>query len=379
MAPNITKQLGCFALGLIMACGTEPLFPFVPLPADIGEDTTTDDVSEVDGSTDVSGDWSPSDTGTDATGDVPPTEDVPSTDAAGTEISCADGVDNDGNGLTDCDDPACASSPACDVEPPECGELIVGCVFAGSPGEPSTELRGTPLSSLECFAEVTTADAEFRWSVIEAPAGSVAPLVPDNGSSTSFFVDLAGRFTLGVSATDVDGCEYEASITIVARSDRAFYYQLVWHTPMDPDETDSGFGAGSDVDIHLLHENGCWEDTTWDCHFRAIVPNWGDPARSDDDPSLDIDDTDGGGPEVIAYDNPEPGVRYRLGAHYYNDHGYGTSFVTAQLYAFGELIYEARDTEMTNGQWWVIGSIEFPSAELVPSGDLYDDSPPCSN
>jgi hypothetical protein len=29
------------------------------------------------------------------------------------EFNCVDGIDNDGNGLTDCDDPACARSPVC--------------------------------------------------------------------------------------------------------------------------------------------------------------------------------------------------------------------------------------------------------------------------
>ena len=110
----------------------------------------------------------------------------------------------------------------------------------------------------------------------------------------------------------------------------------------------------------------------------AREPNWGDPGTASDDPSLDIDDTDGAGPENINLDNPETGVTYKVGVHYYNDHGYGVSYATLRLYFFGELIFEAREKEFPYaGVWWEALIFSWPP-DLLGSIDLmWDGVPPC--
>jgi hypothetical protein len=258
--------------------------------------------------------------------------------------------------------------------------LDLKCELSHSDRTPEDDLFVLPLSSLSC--RVQTSDmgdwVPVRWEVVEAPAGSSASFVPEGEREASFFVDLAGRFVLRATAEE-SGCSYSDTVTLVSRPDEDIHIQVVWNTPGDPDQTDTGFGAGTDFDLHFLHENGCWEDSTYDCHFRARQPNWGNPARSDDDPSLDIDDTDGAGPENINLDNPEHDRQYRLGVHSYNDHGYGPSLVTMRVFVFGELVYEYADKELGDDEWWVVGAIDWPSGEVVAIDEIYQDVPSCGN
>ena len=94
----------------------------------------------------------------------------------------------------------------------------------------------------------------------------------------------------------------------------------------------------------------------------------GHPAQTTDDPSLDIDDTNGAGPENIYLDNPEDTARlggpYRVGAHYFrstvsNFGGgrYGVSTATVRVYLMGELEYEGEMLLQDTNDFWEVGSI----------------------
>ncbi len=265
-----------------------------------------------------------------------------------------------------------------------CPVPVARCTVAGSGAPASDELFVLPLDNLYCSAEDST-DAggeivEYNWTVVERPSGSSAQFEPDDAVETDFFIDLAGRYVFNLSVVDDRGCESPepAVVTVVSRPAEDIHVQLVWSTPSDPDETDIGFGAGTDLDLHVLHPNGCWEDPTWDCHFRQREPNWGDPGATNDNPSLDIDDTAGAGPENINLDNPENGITYMVAVHYYNDHGYGVSFATVRIFVFGELIHEARDKHFPYTDfWWVVAGVQWPSTTVTPVDLVYDDVPPC--
>jgi hypothetical protein len=151
----------------------------------------------------------------------------------------------------------------------------------------------------------------------------------------------------------------------------------VWRTPGDPDETDVGFNAGSDVDLHVLHPNGCWNDTTWDCFFNNTNADWGIRGSDDGDAALEIDDTDGAGPEIISVSRPES-LSYRVGVHYYDDHGYGVSFASIRIYVFGILAAEFLDQELVGTDyWWEVATIEWPSGTVTPIDRVFNAEPPC--
>jgi hypothetical protein len=234
---------------------------------------------------------------------------------------------------------------------------------------------------------------DYIWTVVSRPDGSVSQPVerfadprrpadggdPDDEATPQafFFVDLAGRYELELQVRDNLGqlsCDPNAvaRVIIEAVPDKDLHIQLVWSTPDDPDETDM---IGTDVDLHLRHERGRdgWGNDAgiWDCYFRQKSPDWGIEGEVADNPTLDIDDTNGAGPENINLSDPEVGVTYDVGAVYFRaESTFGlpdadrrkehASYVTTRIFVRGELLYEAVDRELTTVQqlWWV-ASVEW--------------------
>lgn len=229
------------------------------------------------------------------------------------------------------------------------------------------------------------------WTVIERPSGSVSQVVenlfsnadPAGGGpaddeqtpTATFFVDLAGRYVIELEVFDNLGqssCAPTAVATVIIEAipDKDLHIQLVWSTPSDPDETDD---SGTDVDLHFKHENAGdrWGSAagTWDCYFQNTSPDWGSTGEFLDNPSLDIDDINGAGPENVNLNRPEVGVTYDVGAIYYRSESlFGeagrdptiehSSYVTVRLFARGDLIGEFVDRELNRlNQLWHIASI----------------------
>lgn len=138
----------------------------------------------------------------------------------------------------------------------------------------------------------------------EAPVESLSEFDPATGLQTSFFVDIAGRYVSTVVTEAENGCVSESTVVVIIGSTEDLHVQLVWHTPDDPDESDNGPGAETDLNLHYVHPNGCWEDLRWDCHSGNPSPNWGGLDRDHDDPQLNMDDTAGDGPENINHASP---------------------------------------------------------------------------
>jgi hypothetical protein len=252
---------------------------------------------------------------------------------------------------------------------------------------------------------------EYEWVITSRPEGSTSqpresffdPGQPANDGpeddrstpNSVFFVDLAGTYTAELRVRDNLGldsiaCENPAVVTIVARPEEAIHVQLVWRTPLDEDETDR---EGTDLDLHLLHPNAAnWGDSEvvepYDCYYLNPTPDWGQLENSEDDPSLDIDDINGAGPENANLNNPENtgplGSPYLVGVQYYSSHGRqtGTDFESScaklRIFIRGELAweYEPEDgpTEPclageklmeAEGHFWDVANIEWPSGDIA--------------
>lgn len=262
-----------------------------------------------------------------------------------------------------------------------CPTAVIGAV----PEEviPQTVLH---LDATQSFAATGGVDA-YLWEVV-TPSGDVEQFLPSSTApQPTFQVNLVGQYTFvlkvrdanGQWTSDSGGC-LPATRTVLVVSDELIHVELLWHTPGDPDETDIGSEAGADLDLHFVHPFALasggdgWFHPVFDTYWSNIEPNWNDYTETFDDPSLDRDDTDGGGPENVNLDNPEVGVTYRVGVHYWDDHGFGDSDATVRIYIHSTLVYERAGVTLWPDDMWHVADIAWPSAQVtavtLPDGQL---------
>lgn len=252
--------------------------------------------------------------------------------------------------------------------------------------------------------------ARYEWTVVQRPAGSTAvpveqfnnPLRPADGGrpdsvatpTAQFFVDLAGEYIIELRVVDSldatapsDVCpQSPVQVRINAQPDEDIHVQLVWDTPGDPDQTD---GDGSDVDLWFLHPRAAsWSDVFLRCFYGNTNPDWGALGQGDDNPSLDIDDTTGAGPENINLNNPENtqtlGGAYRVGVHYYRSFqefggggDYGPSLATVRIYLGGLLAFEGERELFDTEDFWEVASIVWtPGDRRVQPINRFSELPP---
>ncbi len=250
----------------------------------------------------------------------------------------------------------------------ECPEALPRARVQG--GEWQTDSFTTiPLETVEFDASPSTGDiARYEWSIIERPVGSTQRLVPDSSvENPKLFLDLVGVYRIQLrvdSAGDTDSsCSSTTIIEIDACAcDSDVTVQLTWDTPADPDQTDE---FGTDVDLHYLHENGRWNEPPWDIFWRNSTADWESRGHGES-PTLDIDDTNGAGPEHIKHSDLER-VNYRVGAYYYSDSTLGESYATVRIYVHGQLEHEHSDKLLEGtGTFWDVASIRGPSGGITP-------------
>jgi len=257
--------------------------------------------------------------------------------------------------------------------PSECPVAVIK-VAEGDEVAPQTVIH---LIGDESFAPVGTV-SKWAWTV-EQPVGSASVFVPSaTFPNPTFEANVMGlyRFTLTVfDQAGTPSC-YPAVAEVLVNCQNAIHVELLWHTPDDPDETDTGPEAGSDLDLHFVHPwaagadidgDGApdgWFDMPFDTFWFNAHPNWGsfDP-NGGDDPRLDRDDTDGAGPENLNLDSPED-LTYRIGVHYWNDHGYGAAYATVRVYVYGALVFEVNDVLLVDKDMWDVATIEWPEGKV---------------
>lgn len=207
----------------------------------------------------------------------------------------------------------------------------------------SCETRVTALPSppeVRCPATVTTPPlvpveitatavddgtiVRWAWGLEMRPAGSAArPPSPADRATTRFTPDIAGVYELTVTATDDDGLSGTCRTRVEAGNIDGLRVEMFWDTD------------GTDEDLHLLSPTGTRWVSNDDCYYancqRGAVLEWGAPGTADN-PRLDIDDTNGFGPENINITTPQPGT-YRVAVHDYRSDR--RNRVTVRVYCGG--------------------------------------------
>ncbi|MBQ1925811.1 MAG: choice-of-anchor D domain-containing protein [Proteobacteria bacterium] len=200
--------------------------------------------------------------------------------------------------------------------------------------------------SLSSDKETEAKDLEYIWSLKSWPKDSTSSIAAAKDKAT-FFLDLAGKYEICLSVKDSAGlpsCNTDC-VTVTATPRETIHVQLVWSTPADNAIGDT---YGADLDLHFLTlPDGKWGDkgvavlqNGTDIYFSNKYAVWHVDNFGNEEPSLDIDDKDGEGPENVNLNNPAPCRWYAIGVHYYQDNALGPSYATVRSYINGKMRFE---------------------------------------
>ena len=303
------------------------------------------------------------------------------------------------------------------IDMPVTGKGVVGptCVAEIK----SVNTQTSPPFSIEPLDDVTVtagastganADIEVvstRWDVTERGAGSTVVLSDPNSTETGFLfanrrgLDVAGRYEACAVVTDDLGVDStnRCCVAFEAIPSQSFLVQMTWANrtgDMDMHVTKrnnngeycvTALGQGDGVEAPF--SDSCANADDFDCYygnckpddgFGGGTPEWdGVNGRTIGDPSLDIDDTNGFGPENTNVDVAVAGS-YGFGVSTFRDADEGTTLVTMRLFLFGRLSGEW--TKELDNEFWEVGAVHFtdanptrPCVEDLTDGDPDDDCP----
>lgn len=129
--------------------------------------------------------------------------------------------------------------------------VAVASVAEGASAAPQTTLHLLGDASFAPSVPI----GKWQWSV-DQPPGSSSELTPGPGSpNPTFVVDVVGtyRFRLRVWSEDGEPDCSPTEVKVVVVPPEGIRVELMWETPADPDPTDEGAHAGSDMDLHFVH------------------------------------------------------------------------------------------------------------------------------
>ncbi len=258
-----------------------------------------------------------------------------------------------------------------------------------------------PVTVLHLHGEQSTAAngtiTKYSWTV-QQPEDNKFNFVPTaTFPNPTHQANVAGEYTYCLDVCDADKCSSDldcrstACKKVTVIPDQAILCELTWRTPGDLDEFDEGQDAGSDLDLHFAHPFATgpdldgdgkpdgWFDIPYDVFWFNKNPDWEtmNPSARDD-PSLDRDDTDGAGPETVTLDAPVAGRVYRVGVHYWDDHGFGLAYPRLKCYIRGELVFdrnlEDSGIHLLRCDMWEAATITWPQG-IVTEVKKPDGSP----
>lgn len=181
---------------------------------------------------------------------------------------------------------------------------------------------------------------EYDWELIEMPRGSTSIMPAGNNAIVGGFIpDLAGNYIGQLTVRVWEGDESEPCIaTLESIPAEDLWIEMYWTN------------SGDDMDLHLLAPSGSLTSNT-DCYYANCVSgglDWGERGVLYDNPSLDLDDIPGTGPENINIEAPENG-EYTVYVHDYPGSVFnGVNSVTVNVYMNGSMVWT--DTRQISGE-----------------------------
>lgn len=204
----------------------------------------------------------------------------------------------------------------------------------------------------------------WEWALEQRPIGSTATLTASDLERVELTADIAGQYVARLHVyddTDVRSCDASV-LTIDVKPKEELHVELVW----DHDE--------ADLDLHIVRQGGALFNHDGDVYFSnkepantPETPSWStDP---DENPTLDVDDDEGYGPENGNIVDPAAGSIWNVYVHYWRDNTDQDPFTTATLrvYVYGALQTELTQTFSEEETMWQAIEIAWPQQELAPA------------
>lgn len=243
---------------------------------------------------------------------------------------------------------------------------INGQLVSGDPPQIS------PLDDVELTGEDSSASSAgrtivgYEWTMVSKPSESTVLLTTPDAEKTSFMfnssghnvrgIDVAGVFVVRLTVTDSEGLDStnDARVTLSSVPGEDFHIQLAWAHDK------------ADMDLHLIRNNGM-PFSQDDCYYQnckgANGLDWG---SGNFNPHLDVDDTDGYGPENINIAGPANG-NYKVAVHYYSPHSTTVvAPVNVKIFVRGGLRAEYSRQFTACNQFWEVANVEWPSSLVTP-------------
>lgn len=205
----------------------------------------------------------------------------------------------------------------------------------------------------------------FQW-VLTPPAGSASTLSNYTIETPSISLDLAGNYEGVLTITNTAGQTDSCTHTISSIPNENFRVELFWANP-------------DDMDLHLLRPPSQGPATAHaspgDCYYGNTNPDWGVNGFGADDPSLDLDDIPGTGPENINIMAPATGADSGWYQVFVHDYPFtaeypGANDVTVNIYLNGLLAQTFNFLMSGEDTNFYVAKIEWPSGQIVACNGL---------
>jgi hypothetical protein len=228
------------------------------------------------------------------------------------------------------------------------------CPTAFFNGTGSTDPSGLPLS--------------YQWSLTPA-SGSSENLSSTIAANPSLLLDVAGTYSATLVVTNTNSqSSPPCTAQVEAIPNENFRVELSWAN------------SGDDMDLHLLRAQPAGSPRTdGDCYYANCQGAWGQldwgfPGVADDDPSLDLDDISGIGPENINIVQPAGSPYdgwYEIFVHDYPGSSYlPANAVTVNIFLNGVLAQTYNFSISGEDSDYYVARIQWPTGQIVACNGL---------